>query len=415
MPTNRLTDKRCAGLRAKEKPYKIADGNGLYLFVFPSQKKFWRMGYRLAGRQQTAAFGEYPEVSLAEARAQRQNLRQKLRQGLDPRARSAPPAPPQPASPTMTLRQAMHAYWQGRADVSAGYRQNAIRAFEMHLTGILDAPLAGIDRAALMAELRKMDAAKLFVYVRRVRMWAGLVFDWALEHAEETGCAINPAAMIKPEKAFGKAAVKSHPALGLAELPEFMRRLAVENQAMQSVLACRLMALTWVRTQELRFMEWGELEQGGKVWRIPEGKMKRRFEHLVPLSRQAQEIIKAMKARSEASSSKYVFPCDAGRRPDWPMSENAVLYLIGRMGYEGRMTGHGWRSIASTWANESGRYGGDAIERQLAHTPDNKVRAAYNRAAYLAERTRMMQDWADWLDSIMSIASKAMEAISAEG
>jgi integrase len=190
----------------------------------------------------------------------------------------------------------------------------------------------------------------------------------------------------------------SHPALGLAELPDFMRRLAAEGQAMQSVLACRLMALTWVRTQELRFMEWGELEQGGKLWRIPEGKMKRRFEHLVPLSRQAREIIATMKAR--AGQSKYVFPCDAGRRQDRPMSENAVLYLIGRMGYEGRMTGHGWRSIASTWANESGRYQGDAIERQLAHTPDNKVRAAYNRAAYLGERTRMLQDWADWLDQI---------------
>jgi integrase len=164
------------------------------------------------------------------------------------------------------------------------------------------------------------------------------------------------------------------------------------------VLACRLMALTWVRTQELRFMEWSEFEQEGTLWRIPQGKMKRRFEHLVPLSTQAQAVIATMKARW--AGSKYVFPCDAGRRKDRPMSENAVLYLIGRIGYEHRMTGHGWRSVASTWANESGRYHNDAIERQLAHTPDNKVRAIYNRAAYLPERRKMMQDWADWLDRI---------------
>jgi integrase len=400
VPTNKLNHATCrsAFICEGKKSRKEPDGGGLYLLVKPSGVRVWQMAYRLGGKQQTASFGPFPEVSLAEARAKRDCLRKMLREGISPKAASAPPVPLAPPRPKMTLREAMRAYWDGRADVSAGYRQNAIRAFEMHLSAILDAPLAGIDRAALMAELRKMDAAKLFVYVRRVRMWAGLVFDWALEHPDETGATINPAAMIKPEKAFGRAPVRSHPALALADMPAFMQRLALENEAMQSVLACRLLALTWVRTQELRFMEWGELEQGGKVWRIPEGKMKRRFEHLVPLSKQAQAVIKAMKAGSRGS--KYVFPCDAGRRLDRPMSENAVLYLLGRMGYEGRMTGHGWRSIASTWANESGRYHGDAIERQLAHTPDNKVRAAYNRAAYLTERTRMMQDWADWLDAV---------------
>jgi len=396
MPTNRLSDKRCAGLRANEKPYKVADGNGLYLYILPNQKKFWRMAYRLGGKQQTAAFGEYPEVSLAEARTARDKLRAEKRQGLDPRARSAAVTVAEPTSPSMTLRQAMHAYWQGRTDVSDGYRRNAIRAFEMHLAAILDVPMMGIDRAVLMVELRRMDAAKLYVYVRRVRMWAGLVFDWALEHPETTGVTINPAAMIKPDKAFGSAPVKSHAALPLTELPAFMRRLAFENDALHSVLACRLMALTWVRTQELRFMEWTELEHGGTMWRIPAGKMKRRSEHLVPLSRQAQAIIATLQSRR--NGSKYVFPCDSGRRIDRPMSENAVLYLIGRLGYKGLMTGHGWRRITSTWSNESGQYNPDAIERQLAHTEKNKVRAIYNRAQYLPERVRMMQDWADWLD-----------------
>lgn len=401
MPTNRLTDRACRGVTPKARPFKLFDGHGLYLLVKPGGAKLWQVAYRLNGRAQTASFGPYPEVTLAQARTKREALRTMLRDGFNPKEACASGRPPvAPARPAMTLRQAMQAYWDARGDVSAGYRQNATRAFEMHLTALLDEPLAAIDRSALMAELRKMDAARLFVYVRRVRMWAGQVFDWALEHHEQTGVTINPAAMINPDKAFGRAPVRSHPALALADMPDFMQRLAVENPAMQSVLACRLLALTWVRTQELRFMEWSELEHDGTLWRIPEGKMKRRFEHLVPLSKQARTILANMKERSGASN--YVFPSDAGRRPDRPMSENAVLYLLGRIGYEGRMTGHGWRSVASTWANESGRYNRDAIERQLAHTDSDKVRAAYNRASYLAERTQMMQDWADWLDAVGS-------------
>jgi integrase len=409
VPTNQLNDQKCRALVCPpdRKTRKAFDGHGLYLQVNPNKVKLWRMAYRLGGKQQTASFGPYPEVSLAAARVKRDELRRLLRDGINPKAHSASNALPE-AKPKMTLREAMQSYWAGRANVSPGYKQNAIRAFEIHLTGILDVPLAEIDRAVLMGELRKMDAAQLFVYVRRVRMWTGLVFDWALEHSEETGATINPAAMIKPEKAFGKAPVKSHPALKLTDMPAFMHRLALENRALQSVLACRLMALTWVRTQEIRFMEWGELEQDGTMWRIPAGKMKRRLEHLVPLSRQAQEIIQTIQMRSKGSD--YVFPCDSGRRLDRPMSENAVLYLLGRMGYKGLMSGHGWRTVASTWANESGRYGGDAVERQLAHTDDNKVRAAYNRAAYLRERTQMMQDWADWLDRCSAPAVRAAAA-----
>jgi integrase len=392
--TNVLTDRACRAhaCPSHQKLLKLFDGHGLYLLVNPSGTKLWRMAYRLGGKPQTATFGPYPEVTLAEARKKRDEWRMLLRQGVNPKVAPAPA----PEAPKIALREAMTAYWDARTNISDGYRQNAIRAFEMHLSRILDLPIAQIDRATLMEELRVMDEKQLFVYVRRTRMWAALVFDWAIEHQDRTGVTVNSAKLIKPEKAFGSAPVKPHAALALAEVPQFMQRLAAEDQAMQSVLACRLIALTWVRTQEARLMQWSEIEQDGTLWRIPAGKMKRRTEHLVPLSRQAQAIIETMRARSRGSN--YVFPSDAARRLDRPMSENAVLYLIGRMGYEGRMTGHGWRSIASTWANECGRYGSDAIERQLAHTPNDKVRAAYNRAAYLNERTRMLQDWADWLD-----------------
>ena len=168
-----------------------------------------------------------------------------------------------------------------------------------------------------------------------------------------------------------------------------MDRLALEGD-LQSVLALRLLALTWVRTNELRFMRWDEVL--GDTWIIPAGKMKRRREHVVPLSRQALALLETLKAR--AGSSPYVFPSD--HRSDRPISENAVLALLARMGYRGRMTGHGFRTIASTWAHENG-YLSDAIEMQLSHAPSNAIKAVYNRAQYLDQRRAMLQAWADWL------------------
>lgn len=167
-----------------------------------------------------------------------------------------------------------------------------------------------------------------------------------------------------------------------------MKRLELEG-LIQSAQACRLMALTAVRTKELRLMRWTDID--GDLLRIPKDRMKKELDLLVPLSRQAIEIIENLRARS---NSEYLFP--NARRLDRPMSENAVLYLIGRMGYGKEMTGHGWRTAMSTWANEAG-FNADAIERQLAHVPGDKIRGIYNRAEYLSERRRMLQAWADWL------------------
>ncbi|RZI81280.1 MAG: integrase [Rubrivivax sp.] len=320
-------------------------------------------------------------MTLAEARAKRDELRKKVLDGVDPRVVAT-------KAKQMSLREAGDAYWAGRNDVSAGYAEMAQRAFERHLYPALGAmPIRSVTRELLMAELKKMDDAKLYDYVRKVRMWIGQVFDWAIERGE---CDVNPAAAIRPEKAFGKKQVESFAAVRVVDVPVLMKRLALEGE-LSSVLACRMLALTWVRTVELRFMRWDELEPG--LWRIPKGKMKRRLEHLVPLTRQAVKLLEELKLR--ARGSPYVFPGE--RDLQRPISENTVLYLLHRIGYKGLMTGHGWRSVVSTWANERG-YNPDAIERQLAHTPDDKVRAAYNRAAYLPERRAMLQAWADWLD-----------------
>lgn len=392
MPTNKLSDAQCRNAKPTAKARKLSDGQSMYLFISPTGAKVWRMSYRQNGKEGTEVLGPYPLLSLADARNKRDEFKRKLLAGQDVKAKPRK---------SISFSSAVEQYWLGtqdaegqytggRQDVSDGYRDNALRALSMHLYPDLGStPIGTITKEKLLETLAKMNAAGKYVYVRRVRMWASQIFDWAMEHGH---CAINPAALIKPEKAFGKKPVANHAALPLAEMPSFLQRLALERE-LQSVLACKLLALTWVRTGELRGMTWGEIE--GDVWRIPAERMKKNRPHLVPLPVQAIPILEKLRARSRGGD--YVFPSD--RRIDRPMSENSVLYLLHRIGYKEQMTGHGFRGVASTWANENG-YNTDHIEMQLAHGSDNAVRAAYNHAAYLPQRRAMLAAYADWLDSL---------------
>lgn len=381
MPTNTLSDHQCRTAKPTDKPRKLFDGHGMFLFISPAGAKVWRVAYRVDGKPQTKSLGPYPLLSLADARIKRDELRRGLLDGVTPKTKT---------KPATTFWEDCQAYWNGRQDVADDYRGNALRGIELHLVPNLGARATGsIDRAILLAELNRMNAAGHFNYVRKVRMWSSQVFNWAVEQGTAE---LNPASLIDPKKAFGHSKVKHHAAVRLTDVHQLLERLSFEKD-LSSVLACRFLAYTWVRTNEMRFMTWGELD--GDVWRIEEDRMKKRKDHMVPLSRQALEILEKMRAR--ARGSEYVFAAD--HRLDRPISENTVLALMARMGYKGEMTGHGWRTVASTWANEEG-YGKDAIERQLAHSPEDKVRSAYNRAEYMRERRPMLQAWADWLDKV---------------
>lgn len=387
MPTsNKLTDAVCRRATPRERPYKLFDGHGLALWVSPTGARTWRWHYRLDGRAQTLSLGPYPEVSLATARQQVQQHRAALRTGTLQTPRKAAAA----AAKHVNLQEACRSYWQSRQDCTERYRAHALRALELHIwPAIGAAPVATLTRADLMAPLLRLDAAGKAEYVRKVRVWLSLVLSWCVERDMAPA---NAAADIRPERAFSRRRVQHHAAVELRDVPALMQRLALEGQ-IQSAEACRLLALTWARTGELRQMRWDELD--GDTWRLPAGRMKRRKDHLVPLSPQAMAIIDRQRRRAQLGAA-YVFP--SPHRTDRPMSENAILYLLHRMGYEGRMTGHGWRTVASTWAHEAG-YPPDVIERQLAHTPDDRVRSAYNRAQHLPERRAMLAAWADWLDS----------------
>jgi integrase len=382
MATNVLTDAKCRAIKATDKPLKVFDGGGLFLFVSPTGAKVWRLTYRIDGKAQTLVIGPYPAVSLAEARQKRDKVKAVLREGQDPKAAQ------KARKAGRTLDDAHDAYWGGRKDLSPSYLENERRAYEMHVQPVLGSrAIRDISRADVLEALNILDAKGKHDYVRKVRMWLAQVWDWALEQGEATD---NPPRAIKPARAFGKQKKEHFAALEPREIPAFMERLAAEGE-LQSVLALKLLALTWVRTNELRFMTWAEIQ--GDTWIIPAGKMKRRRDHVVPLSTKAQELLAILKPR--AGRSEYVFPAD--HRPDRPISENAVLALLYRMGFKGRMTGHGLRSVGSTWANEAG-YPPDVIERQLAHVPGDSVRAIYNRAQYLDQRRVMLEAWAAWLN-----------------
>ncbi len=276
MLTNKLRDARCRSAKPSDRPAKLFDGGGLYLYVSTTGAKTWRVSYRINGRAQQKSLGPFPAVSLAEARRKRDELKGQLRDGVDPmRERKIKRV-------NLTFRVACEKFWGGRSDISESYKSNVMRALEMHLWASLgDLPIASIDRSLLLSALQRMDAKGLLEYVRKTRMWASQVFDWAVANEH---CKINPAALINPTKTFGRKKVGSFAALDPRDMPEFVQRLSIE-QPLNSVLACRMLAYTWVRTNELRNMLWSEID--GNLWLIPAEKMKRSRDHLVPLSRQA--------------------------------------------------------------------------------------------------------------------------------
>lgn len=247
-----------------------------------------------------------------------------------------------------------------------------------------------INAPEILTMLRVVERSGALDTAHRVMQTCGQIFMYAIA----TGRAQrNP---VPDLRGALKAPVKAHYShLKAAELPEFLDKLATYDGAMQTKLALRLLMLTFVRTGELRSAGWKEMDLDHAEWRIPAERMKMRDPHIVPLSCQAVEVLRELQERT--GNRQFLFPNH--HKPAAFMSENTILFALYRMGYHSRMTGHGFRSTASTILNENG-FPPDVIERQLAHTERNKVRAAYNHAQYLPERRKMMQWWADYLDEL---------------
>ncbi len=253
-----------------------------------------------------------------------------------------------------------------------------------------DRPVSQTTASELLAALRKVERRGAADTAQRLLQRCSAVFRYAIASAR---CESNPGAdlrgALRPHRTAHRAA------LSRGDLPTFLERLEAYEGRLETRIALKLLALTFVRPGELRAAEWSEFDLEGREWRIPAERMKMRAEHIVPLSRQAVAALERL--RPLTGRYKHLFPNQS--KPSKPMSENTLLYAIYRMGYHSRATAHGFRSTASTILNEKG-WSPDAIERQLAHAERNRVRKAYNRAEHLPERRRMMQDWADHLDAL---------------
>lgn len=387
-----LSEVKARNAKPKSKPYKIADGEGLFLLVTPAGGKYWRLKYFFEGKEKLLALGVYPEVGLADARERRRDARKLLSAGKDP-AQEKKESKQQTRQNSANCFESVAREWfeNQKPGWTERYYRTTVWRLEMYvLPRIGHRPIAEITALEVLEMLRELEAKGILDTTRKMKQITGRVFMYAVA----TGRAErNPVPDL--QGALKTPVVKHRSYLTEAELPDYLKKLEAYDGSVQTKTALQLLLLTFVRTTELRAARWAEIDWDKAEWRIPADRMKMREAHIVPL---AKQVIIALRKQQELSGNReHVFPNE--HNPSKFMSENTMLYALYRMGYHSRATGHGFRSTASTILNEHG-FRPDVIERQLAHGERNKVRAAYNHAQYLRERREMMQWWADFIDQM---------------
>ncbi len=392
-----LTDVAIRSAKSRDRDYKLADSGGLYLLVTPSGGRLWRLKYRADGIERKLALGRYPDVSLSDARKARDKAREALSAGADPAAtkRRDRIAAKMAAGTTfgaVALEYIEKAEREGRAPATIAKLR---WAREWLMPSLGRRPVDQVEPHELLAVLKRQEAAGALETARRTRAFASRVFRYAVATARAKS---DPAVLLLGAVAAPRprhlAAIIDAKRAG-----DLLRAIDAYSGQPVTRLALTLSPHVFVRPGELRRAEWAEIDFTGAIWRIPAARMKKRREHVVPLSRQSLAILE--QARALTGSGRHVFP--AMGKHDRPMSENTATAALRRMGFGAdEMTAHGFRAMASTLLNESGKWSPDAIERALAHKDSDQVRAAYHRGAHWNERVAMAQWWSDHLDTLKS-------------
>lgn len=391
-----LTDITVRNAKSSDKAQKLADGGGLYLLVHPNGSRYWRLKYRVLGKEKLLALGKYPEVSLSDARVRREEAKRLLANGQDP-------SEVKQAQKIAALHQAANTFeavareWLGKKSAKQvnKTRNRNLRILEINIFPLIGkSPIEQVSSKALLTALHKMEQRGIVDSAHRALQICGEIFRYAIatERAQADLSLVLKGALA-PVKEKHHASITDPK--GVADL---LRTTEGYEGAFLTRQALRLAPLVFVRPGELRNAEWSEIDLESGEWRIAAHKMKMKAVHIVPLSTQAVQILRELHQLN--GDGRYVFP--GLRSTDRPMSENTVNAALRRLGYEKtQMTGHGFRSMASTILHEQG-WPHEAIERQLAHAERNKVSAAYNYAEHLPKRREMMQAWADYLDALRS-------------
>lgn len=402
-----LSDTAIRNAKPGTKQRKLSDEKGLFLLVTPNGGKWWRLKYRVGGKEKLLSLGTYPEVSLKEAREKRDEARKLVAKGQCPsEARKTCEA--QQAQDLETFELVAREWFaKFSADWSDSHATRTIRRFEKDLFPWLgQRPIREIEPPELLSVIRRIESRGVLETAHRALQNCGQVFRYAVATGRATrDISQDLRGALPPTKEKHLASITDPKAVAplLRAIDEYQGSFVVR-------CALKLAPLVFVRPGELRQAEWTEFDLEGSEWRIPARKMKMREQHIVPLSQQAVEVLKEI--HTLTGQGRWVFP--NARTRTKAMSNMAVNNALRRMGYDkDEMTGHGFRSMASTILNEQG-WNRDAIERQLAHAERDNIRAAYNYAEFLPERRRMMQAWADYLDGLKT-GAKVTPILTARG
>ncbi len=380
-----LTIKQVDAAKPKDKPYRLLDGNGLYLYVPASGKKVWQLRYKIDGKEKVLTVGKYPLMSLQEARDKAWLARKDVSVGVDPvKAKKT-------ASKSNSFSSIYHEWYEHKKQVwSVGYADELSRMFQDDILPMIGSvEIQDIEPMQILAVIRRFEERGAMERANKARRRCGEVFRYAIV----TGRAkYNPAPdLADAMKGYRK---KNYPFLPAEQIPAFNKALSGFSGSVVSKIATEILQYTALRTKELRSMQWENIDFETRIITIDEEVMKGRQIHIVPMSEQVIVLLKSLMPIT-APISKFVFPGRNDKKK--PISENAVLLVIRQIGYEGLASGHGFRHQFSTIMNEH-EWPADAIEKQLAHTNSGSTRGIYNHAQYLDKRREMMQFWADWLD-----------------
>lgn len=397
-----LTDPACRNAKCPEGRafQRFTDAGGLYLEVTKTGARLWRWKFRYAGKEKRLALGLYPTVSLAAARKARDKARELLNAGADPSEAKRDAKRAGELKSETTFEKIARQWWQdwsaNKAQRHAGYVLKRLEADAFPVIG--SKSIGELTAPAFVSMAKRIEARGAADIARRVYQTCGQVMRYAVAHglAER-----NPVADVKPGDVLKARQQVNFARIDVADLPTLVRKIMAYDGSVFTRMALQLMAITFVRTGELIGARWQEFDLAAAEWRIPGERMKSRREHVVPLSRQALEVLGYLQEAhgnpERCTGAALLFPGE--RDHSKPMSNNTIIFALYRMGYRGRMTGHGFRGVASTVLNEMG-YRPDVIEAQLAHIEENRVRAAYNHARYIEERRELMQAWGTYLDAV---------------
>ncbi|TYG10976.1 integrase [Klebsiella grimontii] len=388
----KLTARQVDTSKPKDKPYKLSDGGGLYLLVNPNGSRYWRLKYRVAGKEKLLALGVYPDVTLAEARQKRADAKKVLAAGGDPgQEKQEEKQAKEQAVANSFERLAMEWHTHKSTSWSEGYAEHLLMYLKKDIFPFIgQKAITDISQVEMLNVLRKMEQRGVLDKLKKTRQACRQIFTYAIitGRAEHNPVSDLAGALKSPKQ-------QHYPHLLVDQIPDFLRALSEYSGSTITRNATRLLMLTGLRTIELRASEWVDIDFDKDIWNIPAERMKMRRPHLVPLSSQVRELLEEI--HQLTGRGKYVFPGrnDAGK----PMSEASINQVIKRIGYDGKATGHGFRHTMSTILHEQG-YNTAWIETQLAHVDKNSIRGTYNHAQYLDGRREMLQWYADYMQAM---------------